>query len=215
MCQLIHVANILYFFSYAVRSIFWLRLLTVVAASLLIPYFYFQAEPLVEAICWNLLFITLNLFQMAWLVWERRPIRLTADQERLYELVFHSLSPREMLKLLHLAHWKDARPGTVLIEQDTEIDELLLLYEGAVEISNDGMRLADVGEGEFLGEMSFLTRGKTSADAIASTNIRYLSWPREELSAYLGDNPEMQTAMYSLIGINLVEKLADMKIAHS
>lgn len=215
MCQLIHVANILYFFSYAVRSIFWLRLLTVVAASLLIPYFYFQAEPLVEAICWNLLFISLNLFQMAWLVWERRPIRLTADQERLYELVFHSLSPREMLKLLHLAHWKDARPGAVLIEQDTEIDELLLLYEGAVEISNDGMRLADVGEGEFLGEMSFLTRGKTSADVIASTNIRYLSWPREELSDYLGDNPEMQTAMYSLIGINLVEKLADMKIAHS
>ena len=215
MCQFVHLANVLYFFSYAVRSIFWLRILTVIAASLLIPYFYFQPEPLLAPICWNLLFIGLNLFQIAWLLWERRPIRLTADQQRLHELVFHTLSPREMLNLLNLAHWDEADPGEVIIEQDTEIDNLMLLHEGTVEVSHNGIRCAEVGEGEFLGEMSFLTRGKTTADVTAKTSIRFLAWPRAELSAYLADNPEMQTAMYSLIGINLVEKLADMRISGS
>ena len=43
---LIHVANVLYLFAFMVRDILWLRILTVIAASCLIPYFYFQPVPL-------------------------------------------------------------------------------------------------------------------------------------------------------------------------
>lgn len=211
MRELIHVANVLYCISYAVRSIFWLRVLTVIAASLLLPYFYFQPEPLYAPIGWNLLFIGLNLFQIGWLLWEQRPIQLTTDQQKLYDLVFHILSPREMLKLLNLAHWAEAEPGVMIIRQDTEIDNLMLLYEGVVRVSKGETCLAEVGEGEFLGEMSFLTRGRTTANVIAKTRVRYLVWRRTELHAHLDDHSEMQTAMYSLIGINLVEKLSDMQ----
>ena len=42
---LINAANILYLLSYFVRDILKLRVLTVVAASCLIAYFYFQPEP--------------------------------------------------------------------------------------------------------------------------------------------------------------------------
>lgn len=215
MCNLIHVANVLYCISYAVRSIFWLRVLTVIAASMLIPYFYIQPEPLYAPICWNLLFIGLNLFQIGWLLWEQRPIKLTEDQQKLYDLIFHVISPREMLRLLNLAHWSEAEPGETVIQQNTEIDDLMLLFEGKVNVSNGQSHFAEVGEGEFLGEMSFLTHGKTTANVSAKTRIRYLTWARSELRPYLANNPEMQTAMYSLIGINLVEKLSDMQKPHS
>jgi len=36
---LIHAANLLYLFAFMVRDILWLRILTVVAAVCLIPYF--------------------------------------------------------------------------------------------------------------------------------------------------------------------------------
>jgi len=39
-------ANLLYLASYSVRDILWLRILTIVAAVLLIPYYYLQAVPL-------------------------------------------------------------------------------------------------------------------------------------------------------------------------
>ena len=42
MDYLINIANVLYLFSYLVRDILWLRILTVIAASFLIPYFYLR-----------------------------------------------------------------------------------------------------------------------------------------------------------------------------
>ena len=46
MTTFIHIANVLYLVSYLVRDILWLRWLTVIAICTLMPYFYFQAEPL-------------------------------------------------------------------------------------------------------------------------------------------------------------------------
>ena len=74
MDYLINIANILYLFSYLVRDILWLRILTVIAASCLIPYFYFRPDPLIIAIYWNLLFTSLNIFWIGRLLIERRPV---------------------------------------------------------------------------------------------------------------------------------------------
>ena len=68
---LIHAANLLYLFAYLVRDILWLRILTVVAAFCLIPYFYFRPEPLMTPIYWNLVFTALNAFWVVRLLLER------------------------------------------------------------------------------------------------------------------------------------------------
>ena len=96
---LIHAANVLYLFSYMVRDILWLRMLTVVAASCLLPYFYFQPEPLMIPIYWNLVFTALNLFWIVRLFQERRPVKLSDEERRLCELVFRTMSPREKDRL--------------------------------------------------------------------------------------------------------------------
>ncbi len=46
----IHIANVLYMMSYLMRDILWLRIITVLAASCLVPYFYFRPDPLYAAI---------------------------------------------------------------------------------------------------------------------------------------------------------------------
>lgn len=68
----INIANILYLFSYFVRDMFWLRVLTVIAASCLTVYFYFRPEPLMAAVYWNLFFIALNVYWVFRLLLERR-----------------------------------------------------------------------------------------------------------------------------------------------
>ena len=65
MEALINAANVLYLISYFVRDILKLRILTVVAASCLIAYFYSQPEPLMACVYWNLFFVIQNL---AWIV---------------------------------------------------------------------------------------------------------------------------------------------------
>ena len=76
-------ANLLYLASYSVRDILWLRILTIAAAVLLIPYYYLQSQPLWIAISWNLVFVGINLFWVARLLLERRSVQLTEDELRL------------------------------------------------------------------------------------------------------------------------------------
>ena len=105
---LIHAANVLYLFAYMVRDILWLRILTVIAASCLVPYFYLQPTPLMTAIYWNLAFTALNLWWIVRLFLERRPVKLSQEEQRLCELVFRTMTPRERIKILKLGSWKTA-----------------------------------------------------------------------------------------------------------
>ena len=64
METLVYTANFLYLLAYLVRDIFYLRLLTIVAACCLVTYFYTQAEPLMTVVYWNLFFVALNALQL-------------------------------------------------------------------------------------------------------------------------------------------------------
>jgi len=81
METLIYAANLLYLFSYLVRDILYLRLLTVVAACCLVTYFYNQAEPLMTVIYWNLFFVTLNVLQLTRILWQRYRVRAIVLQQ--------------------------------------------------------------------------------------------------------------------------------------
>jgi hypothetical protein len=70
MVVLIHIANVLYVISYLVKKTLWLRLLTVVAGSVLIAYYALLPVPLWAAIGWNVVFLAVNLRQIQVLLLE-------------------------------------------------------------------------------------------------------------------------------------------------
>jgi hypothetical protein len=72
---LINAANVLYLASYWVRDVLWLRVLTVIAASCVVPCFYFRPDPLLAGVYWNLFFIALNIWWIVRLVRARRGAR--------------------------------------------------------------------------------------------------------------------------------------------
>lgn len=80
METLIYTANFLYLFSYLVKDILHLRLLTIVAACCLVAYFYNQPEPLITVVCWNLFFVGLNVLQLSRIFWGR--YRVVANDHR-------------------------------------------------------------------------------------------------------------------------------------
>jgi len=81
MDALIYVANMLYLFSYMVRDILHLRILTIIAACCLVTYFYNQAEPLMTVVYWNLFFVALNALQLGHILLGR--IRATDPTDQL------------------------------------------------------------------------------------------------------------------------------------
>lgn len=74
---LINLANLLYIVAYFTMDMLRLRLLTITAAACLAVYFYCQPVPMLNVVAWNLVFILLNLGQIARLVLRRsRPLPL-------------------------------------------------------------------------------------------------------------------------------------------
>ena len=207
MDALVHVANLLYLASYSVRDILWLRVLTVVATTSLIPYFYFRAEPLLAPIYWNTLFIAVNGGQIYMLILQRRPVRLSEDERWLHHTVFRMLRPREFLRLANLGQWKAAKDQAELVRCGQDLDNIMVVLDGKAEIRVDGQTVAEIGPGQFIGEMSYLTGDSPSADVVVRGDLRYLEWPQANFRKHLADRPQLRAAVQSVLSGDLVGKL--------
>lgn len=208
MDYLIHTANILYIFSYLVRDILWLRLLIVTAICFVIPFYYFQPVPLMAPVYWNLIFVGINLVQIAILLVERRPVTLSETEQKLYEQVFRRLTRREVYKLFKIAQWKKLSAGETLVQQDSNLDSLMLINKGLASVQVDSNEVAKLDEGHFVGEMSYITGDKTSATVIASSELEYVTWPTTSLEPFLRKHPDLRIALNAIIGVDLAGKLS-------
>ena len=95
-----HLAFGLIAFSFVVKDIFWLRVMSITASAFSIFYNYFiPAEPMIIAIGWNFIFITVNLYHIAIIVYEKRPVKMSPKDRELYDTMFKSMSPVEYLKI--------------------------------------------------------------------------------------------------------------------
>jgi len=207
MDYLIHSANVIYIFSYLVRDILWLRILIVIAILFVIPFYYYQPVPLMVPVYWNLLFVGINIVQIGFLLAERRSVKLSDVEKKLYEQVFRRLTPREVSKLFKIAQWKTLSQGSMLVQQDIHLDSLMLIHEGVASVNIDGREVAKLGEGHFVGEMSYLTGGAASANVVADSDLEYVMWPTTNLEPFLRKQPDLRTALNAIIGIDLAGKL--------
>ncbi len=200
---LVDLANITYVISYSVRDVLWLRIFAVLGGTMLLPYYYLQPTPLMVPIYWGIGFIALNLFWVILLLLERRPVKLTDEEQRLYRLVFRTLTPREMLKLLKLARWEDKAAGDVLVQEGEPLQRLSIIVSGKAAVHKDGQKVSELIEGQFVGEVSFMVDQIAPVTIIASEPVRQVSWHRDELRKFLKNKKELQAALQLIIGINL------------
>ena len=70
---LINAANVLFMLGYFTTDMLRLRLLSVVATSCVVVYFYSQPEPMMNVVAWNVVFLVLNLVQLAQMLRSRWP----------------------------------------------------------------------------------------------------------------------------------------------
>jgi hypothetical protein len=207
MVVLIHVANVIYVVSYLVKDILWLRLLTVVAGSVLLAYYALLPVPLWAAIGWNVVFLVINLRQIQVLLLERRPVRLTPDELRLHQLAFRSLTQREFAKLLRIAHWEDVAADQRFVTKGQPLDRIMVIADGRACVEITGAPGVELRPGCFVGEMSFLTGQTPNASVVATQPTRLVTWLQSELRKFLGRDAELRAIVQTAIGEDLIAKL--------
>lgn len=208
--DMIHVANVLYLLSYMVRDILWLRVLSVMAGLCLMPYYCHCGDhPLWAPISWNALFAAVNVFQIVLLVGERWPRALTAPQRRIYETIFPELSPGEFVRLMKMGTQREVPAGTRLVEQGSVVQDMMVLVAGTLEVRSGDRVIAQSQPGQFIGEMSFLTGEKASADVVAIEPATVISCPQASLRALLDARPSLALKIRAALGRDVVGKLRE------
>lgn len=204
-----HLAFALIALSFLVRDILWLRALSITASVASIAYGYYAAdEPLWIIIGWNIVFIVLNVLQISWLLKERRGVSFTDEERELYETSFSRFTPVEYMRLLRLATWRDAAPGTKLVTAGEEAPEVMLLFSGRVEVEKNGRRLAELRSGDFVGEISFVKGTPAAATVTTLEPTRYVSWPCTALRQLLDRNPSMGMVLQAELSEDMADKLS-------
>ena len=203
-----HLAFGLIAFSFLVKDIFWLRIVSILASLFSVFYnFYIPADPMWLAINWNFVFIAVNLYHIGVILYEKRAVKMDDKNEELYQTLFKEMTPVEYLKISRAAEWQTMKPGMRLITQGMPVPDLYLIYNGTVDVAIDGERVAELKDGEFVGEMSFLTEKVATASCIVKYEAQCLVWKQREFKELLKRNPSLYFTIQSVLSAQVSDKL--------
>jgi CRP-like cAMP-binding protein len=152
-------------------------------------------------------FTVLNIYWICRLLLERRPVKLSADEQRLCELVFRTMTPREMIKLLKLATWENAEAGECFVQRGKPMERLMVTHSGKACAEVDGRVVTELQPGHFIGSISYVTEETAPANVVALRPTRYVSWPKAKLKDFMNKNPELHSALKSTPAIDLTRWL--------
>ena len=200
-----HLAFGLIAFSFLVKDILWLRLVSILASAFGMAYNYFiPANPMWIAIGWNGIFIGLNLYHIAVIVYEKRPIKMAPKDKELYQTLFKDMTPVEYLKISKIASWKKFTAGDIMIRQEHLVTDLILIYNGTVDVMVRDKKVAELRDGQFVGEMSFLTEKSATATCVVKHDTECLVWKQPEFKDLLKRNPSLYYTIQSLLSNQLI-----------
>ena len=203
-----HLAFGLIAFSFLVKDIFWLRIVSIAASLFSVLYNYIiPAEPMWLAINWNFIFIAVNLYHIAVILYEKREVKMDDKNQELYDTLFSEMTPVEYLKISRAAKWELVKAGQRIITQGMPVPDLYLIYNGTVDVIVDNEEIAELKDGEFVGEMSFLTEKVATATCKVRYDAQCLVWKQKEFKELLKRNPSLYFTIQSVLSSQVSDKL--------
>jgi hypothetical protein len=203
----LHAANILLLVAYSVRDILWLRLFAVAASLISLPYFLLQPEPLWEPIIWSGVFAAINSFQSWRLFMERRPVKLTPEEEEIRRLVFSDLPSRKVLQILSLGAWRAVEIGERMLERGRSVEAIAVIVRGKVRVTRDDRVLGQLVAGHIVGSALLVSGVTSDVDAVVVEPVRCMRWEVEPLERYLAANPDTRIVLQKHLARDLAGKM--------
>jgi cyclic nucleotide-binding protein len=203
-----NLASILTMVAYLLRDMLWLRFLTILSCFAGIVFGYLvRGGPLWTYIAWNVLFAIINIVQIAIIIRDRTGIHFTEEEKELHETLFKKFAPFEFMKLMRIAQWRQVAPGEIVTTEGQQLDEVMMIYNGLLAVEINGEKKAELQDGHFIGEVSFISGGAATATVRAIEPTRYIAWSKKEIDGLLARNPSMHIAMQGMLTIDLSKKL--------
>ena len=204
MVEIIHLGFALMLIAQAIRNILLLRIILILAQGTFIAYGYISHN--ISVAIWNGLFILINVVQIVLLARERRPVEVPEDITDIYEKVFPEMTRREFLYFWQIGKAFQKRKG-LIIEKGTQQNRVLLILKGTAKVMSGRKEIAELGRGDFIAEMSFLTGEPASADVQCKGELTCMAWSKDALNNLKKINQRLWSKLQHVLSRDLVVKV--------
>ena len=121
--------------------------------------------------------------------------------------LFSACSKKELQLVARRAEDVTVEPGKVLVREGAAGAEFFVIVEGTAEVRRKGKKIRTLGPGDFLGEISLVSRKPRTATVTAITPINALVITEQSFRALLEEQPA--------IGVKILRSLAERLIGDS
>lgn len=108
---------------------------------------------------------------------------------------------------------REFRFGDKLIEEGTKTDEMFIILDGQVNVTVHSKKVAKLGSGEIVGEMSFLDTRPSSATVSALEDVTVLQLDYADLQARLNSNPYFKGRFFHALYAFLTQRLRSLNMS--
>lgn len=105
--------------------------------------------------------------------------------------IVKAIPAKELHRLASLGTEIHVSEDTEIVRQDTVGREVLFIVEGTLAVDRDGHKVAELGPGHFVGELSLITGFMRNATVTATADSRLYAFNRREFSTLLDDCPRL------------------------
>lgn len=106
--------------------------------------------------------------------------------------LFAECSKQELAEVAHLADEIDLPEGSKLTREGSAGHEFVVLVEGTADVVHGDKVIAEIGPGDFVGEMALLTGEPRSATVVATSPVRALILAHHSFNALMADSPSVK-----------------------
>jgi CRP/FNR family cyclic AMP-dependent transcriptional regulator len=119
--------------------------------------------------------------------------------------LFSDLSKRGLRRVVRAASEIDEPEGTVLVREGDLGREMYVLVDGYARVTRKNRKVAEMGPGDFFGELAFLSHAPRSATVTATSPVRLMILGSRELEALIHEEPQIGTKMLGTVAKRLRE----------
>jgi CRP/FNR family transcriptional regulator, cyclic AMP receptor protein len=123
--------------------------------------------------------------------------------------LFSAASRKDLQRIARASDEIDVKAGRVLVEQGRLGHEFFLILDGKASVRRNNRKIAELGAGQYFGELSLLDKGPRDATVVADTDMKLLVLGQREFLGVLDDVPSLSYKILRIMAHRLRE--ADLR----
>ena len=199
-----HVGYLIILIAFAIKDMFRLRIVFVIAQICLLAYTLFIKR--YDIAFWHLSFILVNIVYIISLINENKRVFLPKELLDIYDNIFNDFTTKEFLFLWSLGTREKSTKQTIIHEGAVQ-KNLFFILSGVAEVTQQGQLTNHLKRGSFAGEISFITKEPAIADVMTTETLEYLVWNQNSLRKLEKSYPALFKKLNHVIAKDMSKKL--------